>query len=270
MDLVDVESILPADRAALDRFEAGDAWLAGGTSLFSEPAPGLRRLFDLRAFAWPTLTLSADGLEIAATCPIATLEGFTAPTHWRAATLFSLCPRALYGSWKIWGEATVGGNLCLALPAGAMIAMAVALDATGTVWMPGGGARELRVVDLILGPGRISLTSGELLRSISVGPAALLSEVALRQASLSPRGRSAALVIGRRAPDGVTTVTLTAAVSHPTVLRFSAPPAAEELAAAFADTDIEYFDDVHGDPDWRAHLCRHLAAEVVEELAVAA
>ncbi len=30
----------------------GDSWLAGGTWLFSEPQPHLRRLLDLQGFGW--------------------------------------------------------------------------------------------------------------------------------------------------------------------------------------------------------------------------
>jgi len=33
----------------------GDAWLAGGTWLFSEPQPHLRRLIDLQGLGWQPL-----------------------------------------------------------------------------------------------------------------------------------------------------------------------------------------------------------------------
>ena len=42
---------------ALD-WREGDAWLAGGTWLFSEPQPHLRRLIDLEGFGWKSLVLS--------------------------------------------------------------------------------------------------------------------------------------------------------------------------------------------------------------------
>jgi hypothetical protein len=65
----------------------GEAWLAGGTWLFSEPQPHLRRLIDLRGLNWPQLTVSERGLEIAATCEIAKLVALTAPAEWNAAPL---------------------------------------------------------------------------------------------------------------------------------------------------------------------------------------
>jgi CO/xanthine dehydrogenase FAD-binding subunit len=269
MDLSFVDSFEPASMLSLEGWREGDAWLAGGTALFSEPNPDARRLHDLRAFGWAPLTISSDGLEIAATCTVEQLYNFTAPSHWVAASLFKLCPEALYASWKVLQEATVGGNICLALAAGSMTALTAALDGVCTIWTPGGGVREVPVTELVTGPSRTSLGPGELLRSISIGPEALTSEVALRRVSLSPRGRSAALVIGRRQVDLSVVISITAAVPHPHVLRFGAPPSADAVSTALAAAEIEYYDDVHGDPDWRAHLTALLCEQVRAELAEA-
>jgi CO/xanthine dehydrogenase FAD-binding subunit len=266
MDLPFVESLTPASAASLADWREGDAWLAGGTALFSAPAPELRRLHDLRAFGWPPLSLSSDGLEIAATCTVEQLYRFQAPPHWTAARLFTLCPDALYASWKVWQEATVGGNICLALAAGAMTGLTAALDGRCEIWSPGGERRHIPVTDLVVGPGATSLAPGELLRSITLAPQALMSEVAFGQVSLSPRGRSAALVIGRRQLDGAVAIAITASVPRPHVLRFAEPPRPEALTRALADADLTYYDDVHGDPDWRAHLTALLCEQVRAEL----
>jgi CO/xanthine dehydrogenase FAD-binding subunit len=267
MDLPFVESLQPAGPAALGEWRPGDAWLAGGTALFAEPQPELRRLLDLRGFGWPALTVSDAGLEIAATCTLAELHDFTAPGHWRAAPLLRLCPEALLASWKVWQEATVGGNICSALPAGSMTSLTAALDGICTVWQPDGGVRTLSVTALVTGPGQTSLAPGELLRSIALPVAALSAEVAFRQVSLSPRGRSAALVIGRRERDRTTVITVTAAVEAPCQLRFGEPPSAAELATALEQATPVYFDDVHGAPDWREHLTARLCEQVRAELA---
>ena len=55
----------------------GDAWLAGGTWLFSEPQPHLRRLIDLQNLGWQPLAITEASLEIAATCTIAELDGLS-------------------------------------------------------------------------------------------------------------------------------------------------------------------------------------------------
>lgn len=85
----------------------GDAWLGGGTYLFSEPQPHLRRLVDLSRTGWTPVELHADGsLEIAATCTIAQLSRFAKTLAAEAAPLFEQCCRAFLASFKIWNMAT--------------------------------------------------------------------------------------------------------------------------------------------------------------------
>ena len=50
------------------------------------------------------------------------------------APLLRECCNALLASFKIWNAATVGGNICMSLPAGPMISLTVALEATYTLW----------------------------------------------------------------------------------------------------------------------------------------
>ena len=118
MDLNAVEEVgRPRVRADLPSWRPGDALLAGGTWLFSEPQPDVRRLVDLTALGWPASERDADGLHLAATCTLAELEALDPPADWVAASVLRPCCRALAGSFKVTGAATVGGNLCLALPA---------------------------------------------------------------------------------------------------------------------------------------------------------
>ena len=129
MDLNTITAICrPGDRGEMEAWRTGDAWLAGGTWLFSEPQPNLLRLIDLTRLGWPALEIDRDGLRIGATCTLAQLTAIDLPAGWLAAPLFRQCCRALLGSFKIWNAATVGGNLCMALPAGPMAALTVALD----------------------------------------------------------------------------------------------------------------------------------------------
>ncbi len=196
LDLNAVTDLLPADRAAQAGWGEGDAWLAGGTWLFSEPQPRVRRLHDLTAFAWPALRTTDAGLEIAATCTLAELSRWRPPDGWPAAGLVAQCCDALLGSFKVWNTATVGGNICLSLPAGPMTSLTASLDGVCTVWTPDGRDLEIPVVDFVLGPGRNALDRGALLRSVFLPAAALRSVTAFRQLSLNAAGRSAAVVIG--------------------------------------------------------------------------
>src|SRR6266481_7557319 len=161
----------PGD-AAID-WRDGDAWLAGGTWLFSEPQPHLRRLIDLHGLGWQPLTVSDRGLEIAATCEIAKLVALTAPADWSAAPLIGECCRAFLSSFKIWNTATVGGNVCMSLPAGPMISLAVALEGVCTVWPRAGPPREVPALDFVTGNHQNVLRPGELLRSIHLPAEAL-------------------------------------------------------------------------------------------------
>jgi CO/xanthine dehydrogenase FAD-binding subunit len=245
--------------AAVGQWRPGDAWLGGGTALFAEPRPHLTRLLDLTTAGWPALTVRDDGLEVAATCTIAELAGSGHP-------LAEKCCHAFLASFKIWNVATVGGNLCAALPAGPMIALGAALDGTCLLLGPD-GHREVPVADFVTGEGTTVLRDGELLRSLHLPAASLAARTAYRQGSLHAYGRSGVLVIGRRDAAGLT-LTVTAATRRPYVLPFPSPPRAETLQVALAERipDDAYIEDVHGSPAWRRHLARVYAEEIRVEL----
>ena len=269
MDLNSIEAIATPDRRdALPQFGEGDAWLAGGTWLFSEPQPHLKRLIDLTSFDWPPVERTEAGLAIAATCTVANLESFEAPVHWLAGALISQCCRAFLASFKIWNVATVGGNLCLALPAGPMISLCVALEGRCIVWKPDGNERELAAVDLILGPQKTSLAPGEILRRVDLPTSALSKRSAMRRISLTELGRSGALLIGTLADDGQFVLTVTASTRRPIQMVFESMPGAAGLQGRIADEIpfAHYYDDIHGRPDWRQHVTREFAEEIRDEL----
>src|ERR1700757_4778397 len=184
MDLNTITAVTrPKARSELPVWKAGDAWLAGGTWLFSEPQAHLNRLIDLAALGWPALTIDASGLSIAATCTVAELDALACPPDWLAAPLINQCCRAFLASFKIWKTATVGGNICMSLPAGPMISLTAALDGTCTIWQVGGVERRVAAVDFVTGDGCNVLGDGELLRQIDIPGAALKRSAASRQMS---------------------------------------------------------------------------------------
>lgn len=265
MDLNSIGAVsVPRNRSDLSGWRDGDAWLAGGTWLFSEPQPRLRRLVELSSLGWQAHEVSERGLSLAATCTIAELFRLDLPASWTAAPLFAQCCRALLGSFKIWNMATVGGNICLALPAAPMIALATALEGTCLVWTPEGAEREVAITDLVLGSQCTSLAPGEILRRIDLPLAALKRRTAFRQVSLSPNGRSGALLIGTLDASGVFALTITASTRRPLRLVFPTLPNAAALAASITEAVpvALYHDDVHGTPDWRRHMTFTLAEEI--------
>jgi CO/xanthine dehydrogenase FAD-binding subunit len=270
MDLNTITAVAhPKARRELPVWTAGDAWLAGGTWLFSEPQEHLTRLIDLTDLKWPALTISANGLSIAATCTIAQLDALTGPPDWLAAPLINQCCRAFLASFKIWKTATVGGNLCMSLPAGPMISLTAALDGVCTIWQADGGERKVAASDFVIGNQTNVLKRGELLRQIDIPVAALKRRSAFRQISLTPVGRSAALVIGSVGSDAAFALTVTASTRRPIRLIFAKTPTAEELRTTIVQEipDDLYHDDVHGKPFWRKHMTLRLAEELRSELA---
>jgi CO/xanthine dehydrogenase FAD-binding subunit len=270
MDLNTITSVVEVPtRAEQAAWQPGDAWLAGGTWLFSEPQPRLGRLLDLRGFGWQPFRSDAHGLEIAATCTLAQLFEISTPEEWIAAPLIGQCRQALLGSFKVWNEATVGGNICLSLPAGPMISLTASLDGICTIWTPDGEARQVAAADFVTGPQLNVLTPGELLRSITLPASALRCRTAFRWISLTPHGRSAALVIGRRSPDdGSFVLTVTASTIRPVRLAFPRPPGSAELFAAVEEAIPPelYNRDVHGAPQWRRLMTVRFAEEIRSEL----
>ena len=273
MDLHGIEQVLPAN--LLDRnlssWRAGDAWLGGGTWLFSTEQPALRRLHDLMAIPIGSPIAEEDsGLTIRSTCTIAELQQHTiAHNDWRAASLIGKCCDSFLAGFKIWNAATVGGNICMSLPAGPMIALCVALDGTYTLRSCGGEVRKVAALDFTIGDHDSILAPGELLQIIELPAAGLRRRVAMRRFSLVKDGRSSVLVIGSHDTDtGAFALTVTAATSRPVQLHFDKLPEKQHLRYSLA-SKIDprlWFDDPNGTPDHRRHLTTFFAEDVVKVL----
>ena len=269
MDLNTITAVAhPPTREQLPVWTAGDAWLAGGTWLFSEPQAHLNRLIDLADLKWPALTVNETGLSIAATCTVAQLDALACPPEWIASPLINQCCRAFLASFKIWKTATVGGNICMSLPAGPMISLTSALDGVCTIWPAGGGEQKIPVAEFVTGDQRNVLAPGDLLRQIDIPLGALKRRSAFRQISLTPVGRSAALLIGSVSSEGAFALTVTAATARPVQFSFAKIPTAKELRETILQRIPEslYHRDVHGKPEWRKAMTLRLAEEVSNEL----
>lgn len=273
MDLNTVEAVhIPTRRDEVWPLGPADAILAGGTWLFSEPQPTVARLIDITGLGWPAVVIGEDGIELAATCTldeVARLSTMLAG-DWAAAPLFRQCCTALLASFKIWGTATVGGNICLALPAGAMISLCTALDGIATVWRADGSDRVLPVSEFVTGTAANALESGDVLRSVHLPAAAVRARTAYRKLAPTPLGRSGVVIIGRRdrAEDGGRFVlSVTAATVRPYVFHFPAVPSADDLRVRLSEIPGHAWTlDAHGDPDWRRAVTLTLAEQIRDEL----
>ena len=270
MDLNTITQVMrPTVPSDIAGWPAGHAWLGGGTWLFSEPQPELDTLVDVEAFRWPSLAIIDGGLEIAATCRIIELDSYKPPAEWRAGPLFRECCRSLLASFKIMNTATVGGNICMSLPAGALIALTVALEAQYTLWPRDGGERIVQAANFVLGDHRNILRPGELLRSVFIPTPSLVKRYAFRRATLTQLGRSAAVLIGTQTPGSSDLMlTITAATPRPVQIYFPAAPDAASLRHAIQAevADDAFFDDVNGTPAYKRHLTYLFAEQIRAEL----
>lgn len=303
MDL-DIDTVRIARTRADCVLRPGEAFLGGGTFLYSEPvAAGVTGLVDLTGLGWEPWSVDGSGLRVSGTCTLAELEagpgalggsaGAAGP--YRALGIVGECVSALSLSAKVARVATVGGNLALGLPAGSMTGLFAALDARAVVWTPDGGSREVPVSDLVTGAGVAALAPGEVLREVRVPGPVLGQRTVFRRASLTPTGRTAAMVTGRVLSDGGADggdvrgdgpgrvlLVLSASVPRP-VLAELAPgehDRLDRLIDTIAGTSVAdgvgaagavgWYEDTHGSVAWRVAMTRRLAHEALDELGGAA
>jgi CO/xanthine dehydrogenase FAD-binding subunit len=268
MDITTVTEVLrrPPDRPG-ELWQAGDAWLAGGTWLYSDKQPDLRRLIDLAPLRWDGLTAGDHGLEIGAMCTIAELYSFAAQPDVPAGPLLKTSCEAFLASFKVWNSATVGGNICMSLPAGPMITMTVALEGTYTLWGADGSERSVDAADFVTGNHENILRPGEVMRSIHLPAHALRKRHTHRRFTLTHMGRSTIFMIATQTPGSDDLLlTVTAGTTRPVRLAFASLPTEGALRDGIDSIgDDVWFDDPNGSPDHRQHLARYYAEQIRTE-----
>ena len=136
MDLNTITEVKrPASPDEITHWRDGYAWLAGGTWLFSEPQPATDTLIDLEqlGLAGPAgICRPGSTSPRPAASPSSTAS--PGPPSGARRRCFRECCNAFLASFKIWNAATVGGNICMSLPAGPMISLTAALEGIYTLW----------------------------------------------------------------------------------------------------------------------------------------
>jgi CO/xanthine dehydrogenase FAD-binding subunit len=272
MDLIHVNSVVrPRAEAALPGWAEGDAFVGGGTWLFSDPQPQVRRLVDLSALNWIPIIETPSEIIIAANCTYRWLEAHDWPGL-PAGRIFATAIRSLSSSFKTYGLATVGGNIGLAFAKGMMTPVFITLDATYELATAAstGSAASTRLVPAAAfqtGVCKTILRPGEYVRSIHVPRVAFARRLVLRRAAHSATSHVTAMVIGATDPGtGATTLTLSGALAYPVrfTVNASASPSAQVDAICAAHPLIA---DSHGSQAYRQLLLRELATEALAALA---
>ena len=99
MDIVTVTGFRAARTRADLALMPGEAYIAGGTWLMSEPQPDTTGFVDLTTMDWPSIDVTLEGLRIGATCTIADLVAWAAgdavPADWAATAMIPDAANAL-------------------------------------------------------------------------------------------------------------------------------------------------------------------------------
>lgn len=148
--------------------------MAGGTDLLPKARGGVfetNLIVDVKAI--PELNVlsydSGKGLTLGAAVPCYKIySDADVKAHYPGL----LDAATLIGGIQIQGRASIGGNLCNAVPSADSIPALIALGATANIEGPD-GSRQVAVEDFCTGPSKNVLKTGELLVSLSIpAPAA--------------------------------------------------------------------------------------------------
>ncbi|MER8656827.1 xanthine dehydrogenase family protein subunit M [Mesorhizobium sp. M1148] len=145
------------------------AILAGGSDLLVRMKGGFvdpDLIVDIKAIeGLSEIRETADGFSIGATVPCAVLgESSVLKKAWPGVVEAS----KLIGSKQVQGRCTIVGNLCNASPAADSVPALVAAAAKAVVAGPS-GKRTIPVEAVPIGPGKTSLTKGEIVEAILLG-----------------------------------------------------------------------------------------------------
>ncbi|MGJ3242783.1 MAG: FAD binding domain-containing protein [Opitutales bacterium] len=268
MDLPEIESCLrPKTREDLPFPRRDTRFVAGGTWLYSEAQPGVRHLVDLHSLGWPDLERSEAGVTLGATCTLSRLLAEAWPAAWPACAAFEAATRALSASYKVTHAATVGGNLCLALPIGTLAPLMVLLNATYTVWRPDGTTVSWPARGFQTGKRTTRLKQGDLLRSIRLEAESLYAPVHFRAVGYGGYGPPVALAASTRLASGNIRLVIAASVAAPILLEWETVPTGKAPLVAALDRAIPddlWIEDPLSPAVYRRARSRQLAEEVMQ------
>lgn len=257
MDLCTVETYLqPTNLDDVQDWRADWAWLAGGTWMFTQPQPQVKTLVDMQHLGWSEIECTPDGLTIGATCILSHLLQATYPPEWSAVAALHSAVHEL-ASFKVQNVATIGGNVCLALPAGTFAPALVALGATYHLIAPNGATRDVPALAFQTGDRQTVLQPGEALRQIWIPAENLTWHVGYRRICVATAGLAVTIVVVAYNPrTRATRIAIGAATPAPQVLSFPDMPSPMAMAAALdAQCPLTaYLDNEQASAIYRRHV----------------
>lgn len=261
MDLHNIQTYLrPQSLDTVENWSQGWSWLAGGTWVFTQQQPDLKVLVDLEEFDWSEIEVTPEGLAIGATCIMAKLRQWNFPEHWTSVKALERAVDEL-ASFKVTNMATIGGNICLAIPASTFAPAMVALDAKYEIWHPQAAPRFVAAKDFQTGVQQTVLQPGEVLRKIKILQAKLEWQISYQRVCVATAGIAIALVVAAYHPQtSQVRFGLGACVPTPRLVEFSHVPTADEIEEVLdAQVPLDCFiEDYAASAAYRQHLTKVL------------
>lgn len=266
MDLHNITALIqPRELNAVSDWNASMAWLAGGTWLFSEPQPQLTTLIDLEPLNWAEIEASESWLKIGSMCTLEQLQAYPWPTQWCATGVFKEAIAALAASFKVVQQATIGGNICLALAVGVIPPVMVLLDAVYELWSANQPPRLIAAKDFQTGVRETVLRPGEVLRRVLIPHRFLDWRTTVQKLSIAATDPSISLVCAAVNPtDSTLRVSLGASVAAPTLVQFSQLPSAQEIRGSLAS--IDWLQDLRASAGYREQVTQVLIQRAIATL----
>ena len=254
-----------ADALRFIEAEPGAAILAGGTDLLVQYQGGTRKpraFVDVKRIPeLMQIAVDADGVTIGAAVPAADVSGHPAVRSWWPGLVEAAM---LIGSTQIQSRGSLGGNLCNGSPAADSTCALIVNDAVAII-AGANGERRIPVEQLLAGPGKTTLSPGEMLVAIRLSKPAPRTADAYQR--LIPRSEMDIAVAGaavRVTLDGsgvCTAASVAIAAVAPTARRVDAAAsaligstidaAALQKAADAASAAAQPISDKRGSADYR-------------------
>jgi CO/xanthine dehydrogenase FAD-binding subunit len=265
MDLPNIETYLyPDDIQAITNWGEGWTWLSGGTWLFSEPQPQLKVLVDIQPWGWSEIEIQGDNLIIGATCPLIKLLEYPWLAEWTAVAGLKSAINALSASFKVVNQATVGGNICLALSAGTLAPLMVALGASYEILNLQKESRQVAARDFQIGVKTTILQPGEILRRVLIPLSNLTWQVDYQRFGITATDPALAIVVTARNHQQVRCV-IAASVAAPCLLESEIIETAQTEFIASLDSE-SFIEDAKASSIYRRQITEVLIKRSLSEL----
>jgi CO/xanthine dehydrogenase FAD-binding subunit len=222
-------------------------------------------LIDITQFGWSEIAIAPDGLTIGATCIMSDLLAQDYPAHWPGVRVLKQAVHEL-ASFKVQNIATIGGNLCLAIPAGTFAPAMVLLDAEYEIVSLNGESYWVPAAEFQTGIRQTILEPGQLLRQIKIPKDYLEWQVSYHRICEATAGLAIAIALTAYDParDRVRCV-VSAAMPVPQLVEFDHIPTETELAEALEVQMPACLDDTLASAAYRRHVAHVLMVRSLQE-----